>query len=151
MDSLTGPLLLALRIGSALALYTFLGWVLLLLWRDLKGQAQLFTPQIPTALTLKPISKGIDSLPITFRTPQIQIGRDPSNQFIIDDETVSAKHARLVFRQKQWWVEDLHSQNGTHLNEFELTTPTVITHGDQLRFGKIQIEIGIEKKSSQQN
>ena len=62
----------------------------------------------------------------------------------MDDQTVSSQHARLAYRKQQWWLEDLASTNGTFLNGEAVTTPVVITHGDELRLGHlgVRIEIG---------
>ena len=36
----------------------------------------------------------------------------------------------LTYRQSQWWIEDLHSTNGTFLNQEAVLEPVVITDGD---------------------
>ncbi|MFN8637871.1 MAG: FHA domain-containing protein [Dehalococcoidia bacterium] len=41
------------------------------------------------------------------------IGRDPSSTIAIPDPYVSRQHARLDFRDGEWWIEDLRSANGT--------------------------------------
>ena len=35
-----------------------------------------------------------------------------------DDPEISRRHARLVWREGSWWLEDLGSTNGTFVNEF---------------------------------
>ena len=72
------------------------------------------------------------------------IGRDPGSDIVITNDTVSAQHARLIYRQKQWWVEDLGSTNGTYLNEDLLETAAVIITGDTLRFGEFKIQISLD-------
>ena len=76
--------------------------------------------------------------------PELTIGRDPACNCVISDSTVSAQHARLVFRQGQWWVEDLRSTNGTYLNQELVLDPLVITSGDHLRCGQAQFVITIQ-------
>ena len=44
----------------------------------------------------------------------------------------------------EWWVEDLDSTNGTFLNQIQVEEPMVITSGDDLRCGRINIQIKIE-------
>jgi pSer/pThr/pTyr-binding forkhead associated (FHA) protein len=79
-----------------------------------------------------------------FKQPEVVVGRDTSCDLILEENTVSAEHARLSFHDGRWWVEDLGSRNGTYLNEELLTTAVVLTSGDFLQLGQVvyQIEIG---------
>ena len=45
-----------------------------------------------------------------------EIGRESSCQVVIQDATVSRRHARFEYRNSQWWVQDLGSANGTWLD-----------------------------------
>lgn len=138
---------LILRILMALALYGFLGWAFFTLWRDLKQQSDALTAQ-----RLPEISLAFkDSLPQAvklFRQPEVTIGRDPTCDFPLSDETVSARHASLKYHHHQWWVEDHTSTNGTYLNKELLVTATVIVSGDELRCGSKIMEIKIHNPSS---
>jgi hypothetical protein len=133
---MTGTLLLILRLALFLALYGFLGWAFLTLWRDLKMQTRVLALRQPTPLWLWVEGNG-DSQPLQFTGQAVAIGRDPLCDMILDNSTVSAQHARLTFRQGQWWLEDLRSTNGTYLNEEVVLEPVVITSGDQLRCGQV--------------
>ncbi len=81
-----------------------------------------------------------------FTRAEIIIGRDPSADCPLDDETVSAQHFRLSYHHGQWWAEDTHSTNGTLLNKQRLSLPTVIVSDDELTCGKTRITIGLEDK-----
>ena len=133
---MTGTLLLILRLALFLALYGFLGWAFLTLWRDLKMQTRVLALRQPPPLWLWVEDSG-DSQPLQFTGQAVAIGRDPLCDMILDNSTVSAQHARLTFRQGQWWLEDLRSTNGTYLNEEVVLEPVVITSGDQLRCGQV--------------
>lgn len=63
------------------------------------------------------------------------LGRTAGNDVVIPDGTVSRKHARLLFHNGQWSIEDLHSSNGTWVNGVRATRPTPLMHGDELRLG----------------
>jgi serine/threonine protein kinase len=63
------------------------------------------------------------------------LGRNASNDVVIQDATISRSHARLLFHNGQWSVEDLHSSNGTWVNGTRATRPAPLMHGDELRLG----------------
>lgn len=139
---MSGQILLVLRIILAAALYIFLGWALLTLWQDLKHQSKSLVNRQPIPITLlRRINDGAKSY--SFTTPEITIGRDPACDYPLDDKTVSAQHTRLYYRHSQWWVEDLRSTNGTFLNQEPVSTPLVLTAGDQLRCGEVVFTISI--------
>lgn len=47
---------------------------------------------------------------------QLLVGRDPACDVVLQDSTVSRRHAQLFFRAGSWIVQDLESTNGTLLN-----------------------------------
>jgi pSer/pThr/pTyr-binding forkhead associated (FHA) protein len=61
----------------------------------------------------------------------------------LEEKTISARHARLYYEMAQWWAEDLHSTNGTFLNDELIASPMVLTSGDHLRCGEAIFEISI--------
>jgi hypothetical protein len=138
-------LLLVARILMAAALYGFLGLVVFIVLRDLKQQGELLAARQPPVLILTN-SLDADAIPKRYMKPEVILGREADCDFPLDDQTVSSQHARLSYHQKQWWLEDLASTNGTYLNDDPVSSPVVITHGDVLRLGRVvvRIEIGAE-------
>lgn len=65
---------------------------------------------------------------------ELVIGRHPSCDVVVADETVSRRHAQLTFRDGGWIVQDLHSTNGTRLNG-QYVGRCRLRPGDQLRLG----------------
>ncbi len=72
------------------------------------------------------------------------LGRDPTCQIYIDHPTISARHARLAYHHAQWWIEDLHSRNGTFLNDQPVQDAVVLTQGDELRCGAHTFAVSLE-------
>lgn len=135
---------LILRILLVILLYSFLGWALVTIWRDLRTQSQFLSkPNIPQLSILN----SEEEKPLSFAVPEVIIGRSAASEYPIANETVSARHARLSYHHNQWWVEDLNSTNGTYLNDERLTFPTVLTSGDDLRCGNVNLAIQIEEKN----
>ena len=78
---------------------------------------------------------------LTLGNNQITIGRADDSDLVITDEFASARHARLVPRDGQWYVEDLGSTNGTYLDEAKVTAPTLVHLGVPIRIGRTVIEL----------
>jgi hypothetical protein len=143
---MSGILFLILRILLALCLYGFLAWAVVTIWRDLRSQGRLISaPEIPN-LSLEFIDNP-QAQRLSFATPELAIGRSQSSDFPIQDDTVSARHARLRYHHNQWWVEDLKSTNGTFLNDERVSVPTVVVSGDELRCGQIDLLISITENN----
>lgn len=62
------------------------------------------------------------------------LGRDPACDITIHDEFVSRNHARIQPCPDGHQVVDLHSTNGTFVNEFRVTAQK-LKDGDSIRFG----------------
>jgi hypothetical protein len=139
---MTAILLLILRLAMVLALYAFLGWAVYTLWRDIKRQSELLAARRIPKITL--VSQfGDESISSDFVVPELVLGRDQTCDLILDEKTVSAEHARLSYHHGNWWVEDLHSRNGTFLNLDLLAAQAVLTSGDELQVGQVKLRIEI--------
>ena len=125
-----------LRLFIGLALYVFLGSLLLMFWRDLR-QARKGSEAMPQAVLAFDLPAGQEPLIVPLLETNL-VGRAPDNSVILRDETVSARHARINYTSGQWILEDLGSKNGTFVNEMALEGPLVVTYGDRLGFGSLQ-------------
>ena len=60
-----------------------------------------------------------------------------------DEGGVSRKHARFIFQNGQWYLEDMNSVNGTWINpratreKLQSGQPQPLNNGDELRFGRV--------------
>ena len=79
-----------------------------------------------------------DGTEVTHDLPEEKttVGRRPDNSLVIDDASVSSYHAEIVFENGSFFVKDLGSTNGTHING-GVVSEASLTHGDELRFGSI--------------
>ena len=78
---------------------------------------------------------------LTLGEAQITIGRAEDSTLVITDDYASARHARLVPRGGQWFVEDLGSTNGTYLDRAKVTAPTPVPLGVPIRIGRTSLEL----------
>jgi pSer/pThr/pTyr-binding forkhead associated (FHA) protein len=72
----------------------------------------------------------------TLEGDQIDIGRDSTNEIVINDAEISRRHARLTFQGGKYVLEDLGSTNGTFVNGQRLAGPRVLKAGEVVSFGE---------------
>src|SRR5436305_13272754 len=73
--------------------------------------------------------------------PEITIGREPGNDFIINHREVSRRHARLSHSRERWLLENLSQSNPVRLNGNVLTGPTWLKEGDQFFLGSLVVQL----------
>ncbi|WP_131744629.1 FHA domain-containing protein [Frankia sp. Cppng1_Ct_nod] len=71
----------------------------------------------------------------------VTIGRAQDSTLVLEDDFASARHARLVPHDGQWFVEDLGSTNGTYLDRTKVTSPMPVPLGAPVRIGKTVLEL----------
>lgn len=135
-------LVLILRALFALSLFAFLGWAIFVLWRDQQKAIKESSEYRISPIHLKIIESGLE---YTFVQPEFFIGRETQTDLQIPDETLSAVHARIFYKNGQWMIEDLQSTNGTFLNDERLSTPSVLVDGDQLTCGGVLVQVSLNK------
>ncbi len=141
---MTAVLVLVLRVGLAIALYTFLGWSLFNLWRDLKQQGEILASQKSPGINIVAVLEGGQEVRNRFFQSEITIGRDPNCDFPVLDEAISAHHARVSFHHSHWWLEDLNSTNGTSIGKSRVSIPTVLIPGDHFKCGGTEFIVQME-------
>jgi len=70
--------------------------------------------------------------------PTIAIGSHPSNDLVLDDTTVSRRHASITCTAGGFELADLGSTNGTFVNGGRLRKPTALKPGDEIKFGSVR-------------
>jgi FHA domain-containing protein len=77
-----------------------------------------------------------------FKQASIIVGRDDGADVLIDNPSVSRRHAEIRLGDNGWVVEDLGSSNGTFLKGARIEGPRSIGLGDEIGFGKFSIVFG---------
>lgn len=72
----------------------------------------------------------------------ILIGREDDVDIVIDNPSVSRRHAQVRKEGTGWVVEDLGSSNGTFLHGNKIAGPQPVKEGDEIGFGKFSVVFG---------
>ena len=67
-----------------------------------------------------------------------RLGRHPEADILLDDVTVSRKHAEVVRSGDDYTVRDVGSLNGTYLNRNRVDEAP-LRHGDEIQIGKFRL------------
>jgi predicted component of type VI protein secretion system len=158
--------LFALRVLMALALYVFLGVMLVVLLREqrpatpaklLAATLVRISPETPeeqpqamaitTPVAATPVAHTGERHRLAPDRPT-WIGRDPNCAIRLTDEFVSSRHARIDWRtdRQSWWMEDNDSRNGTLVND-ERVMRGELKHGDILSIGGVQFRFELTDDS----
>ena len=77
----------------------------------------------------------------TLDSREIVIGRDPTNDLVLDNGSVSRTHCRLVAIEGAVIVLDANSKNGTWLNGKPVAHPSVLNGEDELVIGPYTLRV----------
>src|SRR5713101_333366 len=83
-----------------------------------------------------------------FTEDLITVGRAPDNMIVVDDPSVSSRHAQLELSGEVYRIKDLESTNGTRVNGIPITE-TTLRFEDRIRFGAIEARFGADMRGTQ--
>ena len=69
------------------------------------------------------------------------VGRTGEGVIALEAPSVSRQHARLTIADGRAVIEDLGSKNGTWVGPVEVTGPTPVRDGDEIRLGSVVVTI----------
>jgi len=148
MDSF--QFLLILRIALVAILYLVIMQIVLVARRDFRRVA--VAPAAATTRARDVIGHliVIDSGSTALRPgqevdlePITTIGRAPTNSIVLDTNFVSTEHARIIFKDRSLWVEDMNSRNGTFLDQKRLNQPVAVAPGAILQIGDVRFKFAV--------
>lgn len=72
--------------------------------------------------------------------PRATVGRDAACDVVLDDDSVSRKHAELFRDDRgQYRIKDLDSANGTFIDGEKVSAATLLPDGARIRFGDVEL------------
>jgi hypothetical protein len=155
--------LFLVRTGFLALLWIFIFSIISVIRADLFGQkvvSKVASANLPNAFVSTPVSNPANAKPseqkatkivvtagekigteIALSGRQLSIGRASDSDLIVDDEYTSTHHAKLVFINGEWLIQDLDSTNGTLLDGKKVATTTVVPLNTQVRVGQTSFEL----------
>jgi pSer/pThr/pTyr-binding forkhead associated (FHA) protein len=121
-------------------LYLFLLEVVRAAWRELGPAPERSGRRLRANLEiLQPAAGRLSAGKVIPLRGSTTIGREAGNDLVVDEETVSSRHARLLPRDGRWWIEDLGSRNGTLVNNDQVEGSRPLRPGDVIQVGRVQL------------
>jgi pSer/pThr/pTyr-binding forkhead associated (FHA) protein len=115
------------------------------LYKSLSAEAQNVISNLPKGEGILLILKGAGiGARYLLDAAQTKLGRDMSNEIILDDITVSRSHA-LITKSNGYRLKDLGSLNGSYVNAVAVKE-SVINAGDEVQVGKYHLTLFIGDK-----
>lgn len=105
------------------------------------------TKTLAGSLTAQGASGGASGHVHPLLDTEYAIGRDASNTIVLNDPSVSSKHARIVRSPDGFIIEDLKSRNGTYVNGERVTESRTLADNDVVRFGRVILTFNVATES----
>lgn len=108
------------------------------------------TQRMPGVPTVSRLFDGVPLMLIALNGPVVgarwllgagitEIGREAERGICLPDQSVSRLHAQIIRQRSGYFLQDVESSNSTLLNGQPLTAPAMLSPGDVLRVGEIEL------------
>lgn len=98
------------------------------------GAASAKTEPVPSGAALIGVNGSFQNRRFEIPAGRSTVGRSSTNNIVVESDSVSMVHARLLQKDGEWWVLNLLSTNGTYVNRRKVTD-SKLRDGDRLHFG----------------
>lgn len=120
-------------------IYLFIFSIIRLIYLDIRGMDSIYTDD---KIYLKLINKK-DSLPYKIEEyysidSLISLGRKGDNDIVVKDPYISKNHFQIAEDEKEYYLEDLNSANGTYVNGDLALDIVRLRNGDIIKAGEIE-------------
>jgi pSer/pThr/pTyr-binding forkhead associated (FHA) protein len=99
------------------------------------------SPAAPPNFILEIKRSDRDSPTFSLKPGENLVGRSSECEIIVNDPSLSRRHAALIVQSGKILLKDLGSKNHTFVDEQAIGTEIEILPGTHLRFGKVEGEI----------
>ena len=87
---------------------------------------------------LEIVGRSEDNEVIELGEGEVMIGRSPSCRLRLPSEDVSREHARIFFRNDEYYIEDLGSTNGIYVNGMRVVK-CALRKNDLIHIGGVKV------------
>ena len=105
----------------------------------LPGATQSLSADVVASLKKAPaliiITKGSPHVVHLKQGKRITIGRDKTCDIALADIAISRRHAEVVAGPNGFYIRDLGSANGVHVNQIKIDNPYLLAHSDRIKIG----------------
>jgi len=139
--------LFGLRIGSGMLLLVFLAALFWMMWRDFKAISfEVSTRTRPQGhlVVINSSDNGLKPGTTFALLPLTRLGRLPTHTIPLEDAFISGEHATITLRSGRWWLDDRGSSNGTQLNGYRIRESVIVSTGDIISVGQIDLKLELE-------
>ncbi|SPZ49485.1 Probable regulatory protein embR [Sarcina ventriculi] len=145
-----------------IVLYSIILYALRIMYKDIKGgkrkttnTIQKNTTQKTNDSTKKASGSNIRGLEVLTSMDEaklkvgsvipmataITLGRKENNTVVLNDRFVSSYHAKIYLKNREYYLEDLQSTNGTYVNENKIEGNIRLNVNDIIRFGSTAFKV----------
>lgn len=89
--------------------------------------------------------EGTEEPKLVHKTP-FRIGRGPDCELVLDDPTVSRRHAQIELVSGVYCLQDLDSSNGISVNGHGVSR-TLLVSGDRIELGNVRLVFSLETRA----
>jgi adenylate cyclase len=92
-------------------------------------------------------SPGFSTHDCTLAEGKTTVGRDPRNNIVINEPSVSADHCDILVNGHEVIVREHGSVNGTWINNRRIEGQSELKHGQTVRFGNVSARLKLETEA----
>lgn len=136
-----------LQYSLVILIYYFLFRVIKMVYLDLRKEQHLLlqpagAPGVHDCARVRIMDSGNSNLEksLYYLGETFTIGRDNTNDIVINDGFVSHDHACITKYQHDYWLTDLQSTNRTYLNGQAVLDEVALHNGDVIKIGTVTLK-----------
>lgn len=130
-------------------IYVFILFVIRLIYLDVKKMSRFEDNSIDdtACASLRTVKTEVElTSPLKRRYNifgEAVIGRSPDCDIVINEKFVSQKHLIIWYEGGEWYLEDLGSRNGTHVNGQRIKREVILDPEDEISIGGLSFVFNI--------